>query len=70
MLGYNKALQLHQGWGISNEIRYQPLSILERQVYHPHQVAHVMTTKRLVTLVTLRPVDQLVALLKSLVERP
>lgn len=51
---------------MSNGIQYMPLPSFEKQVYQPHQIVYVMTNKRMVSLVEIRPVDQLFAILRSL----
>ncbi len=49
---------------MSNQISYLPLSIFEKQVYEPHQVLSVLTNKRAINFVQVRPIDQLLAILK------
>ena len=70
MLGYNKALLLDQGWGLTNQHQYMPLSALEKQVYEPGQVIKVLTTKRQLQFISLRPVDILAQIVKAIVCSP
>ena len=61
MLGANPALRSEPMWGLSNFLNYMPLSILERQVYDAAQFQpiKVLTNKRHINIVQLRPIDQL-----------
>lgn len=70
LLGYNKALMVFQGWGLNNHFQYLPLSGLEKQVYQETQVLNVLTNKRALTLVSVRPVDHLYSILKQLAKSP
>jgi len=49
MLGYNKALLLDQGWGLTNGVQRLPLSMLEKQVYESHNIIKVLTDRRQIT---------------------
>ena len=69
MLGSDSALKLDQGWGLSNEFQHLPLSALEKQVYSGSQeIIKVLTNRRLINLISIRPVDILVQILVSTVE--
>lgn len=47
-----------------------PIGVFEKQVYVPHSVVKVMTTKRVIEVIQMRPIDQLVGVLKSIVSQP
>ncbi len=68
MLGYNKALMLDQGWGLTNQYQSLPISAIEKQVYESHNIIKLLTDKRQIIILQLRPIDQLVSLLKQIVQ--
>jgi hypothetical protein len=59
MIGGNHALKLDQGWGINNGYQYMPIHEMEKQVYDAFdlQTIKILTNKRLLNLVALRPID-------------
>lgn len=58
-MGGNNALKINQSWGLNNRIQYMPISEMEKQVYDAFdlQTVKILTNKRLINLVVLRPID-------------
>lgn len=58
-MGGNNALKINQSWGLNNRLQYMPISEMEKQVYDAFdlQTVKILTNKRLINLVVLRPID-------------